>query len=688
MAINGLLSALSAATNAVGNSATVPSPSMTTDASQVTAQPISPTPQGQSVVNKATKAANPPVPKQSAATPSTQGFQGPVQPQPSVSSPMPSTLGTGPGPIHALTALATLLNHPEFTSAMANTGAPTVMPPAAQSYSDPRAAIMGGMTQPAESQPTTSGYTQQFMAGPQSQDQSQGNDADLSAVRSSTDKLNQAITDAAKQNMPTPPTFQQLGPWDDQQKFMDLLKQANTMRLQAANQPVPRQQQMSPLLALLAGALATGDRSGHFANNFLQNFNQSAQSANQGALQQYQENQTAAGIGAQLPEQEAQNLLQQRTQAFQQMVDMNKNAVEQYKAELGYNGKVNPAVIRGLVSTNNAQVQAQARQTAADILANSHVLAAGTTSAWKVFGDPVASQGQKQAALQEIMSNNPTVFGGMSPEAVDAILSSASPKQVELLAKADTDKARAGFLFGKTKNLPAEQKKILAQVQQIAADAGFKDAQTDILAKQLSVFDDNNKTKMAQIAADTALANARVATGDFKNVGQAINAYNASSLAYQKAADLAQSQIKDMEKNFGYNSTTGEFNDPDVQSRYAMLQGIVKTAKNKIIQNATDVKTYAEPTSTVTPTINGAPGSAHSYGLPGGQSQNSANAQKSNIPGVQLGDGTTIYKMGSGTDADLEYARMLSSLKKTPDVFKQQQIAQMYKAWAARSGYK
>jgi len=621
MAINGLLSALSAATNAVGNSATVPSPSMTTDASQVTAQPISPTPQGQSVVNKATKAANPPVPKQSAATPSTQGFQGPVQPQPSVSSPMPSTLGTGPGPIHALTALATLLNHPEFTSAMANTGAPIVMPPAAQSYSDPRAAIMGGMTQPAESQPTTSGYTQQFMAGPQSQDQSQANDADLSAVRSSTDKLNQAITDAAKQNMPTPPTFQQLGPWDDQQKFMDLLKQANTMRLQAANQPVPRQQQMSPLLALLAGALATGDRSGNFANNFLQNFNQSAQSANQGALQQYQENQTAAGIGAQLPEQEAQNLLQQRTQAFQQMVDMNKNAVEQYKAELGYNGKVNPAVIRGLVSTNNAQVQAQARQTAADILANSHVLAAGTTSAWKVFGDPVASQGQKQAALQEIMSNNPTVFGGMSPEAVDAILSSASPKQVELLAKADTDKARAAFLYGKTANLPLEAQQVIAQIGQIQSKTNLSDAQMGLIMKQIQNYDTKFQGDAAKVAAETELIRQKIANGGASDPTDQIKILSAANNSLKQEADIAQRQINEIKKSYGGNAPPD--GSPDT-NRYIGFKAIVDAAPKQIATNVAAMNgLFVKPVATQTPTLGGAVGSGIAHNVQSGQPQQS-----------------------------------------------------------------
>ena len=610
MALANLLSALTA-TNALGNSATIPSNGTTTDASLATVQPVTPTPQGASVVNKATKAANPPTPKQPAIQGPTQiPFLPPSQPQPwqaPMAAPQQqSPSGSGQGPINEMSPAMALLNfltHPAVQAHIAAAqGAP--QPPTAQSTGINDYSVNPNFN--ATSSPQVGNPAQNyFQTG---QDQSQQPGGDMSQINAGTKSLMDRIEAQVQKNMPVPPTFQQVGPWEQQQQFMNLLQQANQMRTQAASQPVPQQQHLSPLMALVAGALATGDRSGKFANNFLQNFNSSAQTANQGALQQYQETQNAANLGAQLPEQEAQNLLQQRTQAFQQTMDANKNALEQYKAELGYNGKGNVAVIRAETAMRNVDVQSQAKQTAATILSQSRALAAGTMASWKVFGDPLASEGQKQAAFQQIVSDNPTVFGGLSPEATETILKSASPKAVELLAKADTDKARAAFLYGKTDNLGAEKQLVLAQIGKIQEQNKLTDAQVGLVLQQVRHYDAKFQVEAAKTAAETLAIKQKIENGGLSDPMDQVKIYSAANAALKDSAELAQKQINELNRaNYG----PPKDGTPDAE-RYHQFQNGLRDTNAQLLMNEAALR-QIQTAPPVKPNLNGAVGSAGAH---------------------------------------------------------------------------
>ena len=712
MALSNILSALSAATNAQGNSATIPSPSMATDASLATAQPVSPTPQGASVVNKATKAASPSVGSgpftPQAPTPymAPQPWQYPMAPPApqQQAAPQKKAAATqqqpqpGQGPINEMSPAMALLNfltHPAVQAHIAAAqGAP--QPPTAQSTGINDYSVNPNLN--ATSSPQVGNPAQNYFQTGQDQDQQPGDDLSQPSL-SPIDKMAQAMQkqamDAFEKYKPTPPAYQQVGPWANQQHFMDLLQQANQMRTQAANQPVPQQQNLSPLMALVAGALATGDRSGKFANNFLQNFNSSAQTANQGALQQYQQTQTAAGIGAQLPEQEAQNLLQQRASQISQNMEQNKNELDRYKAELGYGGKGLQGQDKMIGGFYDANIQSNAKTLAAEINATASNLRSGVANILKTIRDPQTNPALIPGLIQELKQKDPTFDQpAFTDDMIKATANYIAPKALEEKAAADTYEARAGFLFGKTQNLPAEQKRILAQVNDLIASKNLKTEQGDMIAKQVGVFDQNNMVKMAEIAANIALANARVNTGDFKNVGQAVSAYEASTKSLKDQAELAQSQMKDMEKNIRRDSNTGLFDDQFQQARYATLKQIVDDSVTNIGRNATElnaIKTNANatPTLATTPPLNGAVGSSHSYGAGNTQSQQVSQSQGSGVPHFSLPDNTYVVQMGNDDTARAAYQKLVTGLQQPGiDLPMAHKAITNYKTWAAMRGYK
>lgn len=546
MALANILSALSAATNAQGNDATIPGNGQVRDASLAQAQPVTPTPQGKAAI---------------------QDMTGPVMP-------------------------------------------PYAPPSAPPKFQIPMAAPS------QQTQPVQTSVAQTPAPSPLQPDQNQQGLGDIQ--KHIQDYVGQLQAIANKPAEPWP-TSGQLPPFD-YNSIQNLLSQANQARQQAASQPVPQPHGLGLIPGVLAGLLSTQDRSGQFAHNFLQNFQQEAQQQQQGALQQYQQNQNAANITAQGLEQQAQNQLQQRSAQLAQNLDDYKEKVKLYVADQGLNGKMGVAAQNNATKLLNNAENTVAKQLAQDLASKVKLLASGSAALLKQL--PNLSPEARAGALDNLRQSNPDVFGNLPDSVITSMSTYMSPKELEQQAQADEAKAKAQMYYGIDANNEAwrdpKRQQIIAQATKDQSIAGLNDSQTNLVDKKVANFDDAFKLQANRVASQNALNDARIQAlgqGDF-TPSKAAFAYGKAIAGLNTEANLNDKQIKSLEKKYNGavpDPQNGDPNSPQALD-YQRYQNLI-AEQGRIgdqIQGYNQQQRQFMPN--VTPNVSQAPGGAANYG--------------------------------------------------------------------------
>jgi len=473
-----------------------------------------------------------------------------------------------------------------------------------------------------------------------------------------------------------------------------LIQQAQAQRLQAAGLPAAHQQGLTLAAAIPALLGALLDKRGGVVQNYLGSYGQAQQQQYQNRLADLQRQQQLASVGAQNSEESAGLKGQQAASAIAQDQARREMLLKAYQAELGYGGKINVANVNANRAVDVAQMNADARASAAKL--KNLGVEDGNDIRLLLNGSPA----DKALAASRMYSRRPESFTNpdgtpMSPDQIAAVASQLTPAQQKDMAavtRADAlSRLYSSRALTEDELRDAKKQMIFENIHKAVTQSGLNEANQAKIAAQTAIIPEQFKLAYANKAADTALKTQKalqiqqnMQNGGPALIGSQLRATSAVQRGLADQASIISQSMNAVKAKYGGKAPPVDYSNDDYL-QYVKLQNQQADLQDQMKDMTEYVNGIRQQQATKTiPNVSGATGGAQSFAAPGPKTSIAPPVASSSIGGLmgQIG-ATAVPDAGVTMQARIQQEKALANQairNGAPGAQVMQRLAQRLKA--------